>query len=303
MEPVKIFYCCTSEPQDKELRDELETHLMALKRLKQITLRLTRNILAGTDWKYEQDERLQMADLILLLVSPDFIASDYHFGVEMHNVLEKYQAGNVWVIPILLRPTALWDRTPFGKLSVLPKDGTPITEHANRDAALVAIVKEISQIVALLLGQKLPPTSPADKGKISSDTQKMIVIVKPRCITCGTQNTTEASICVKCGDLLYDVASYNASKGASMVYKPEKIEVAQEAGSITASFILTDNHTVTYGGSGFIYIDGKGIKVEVPGETRFTIEEVDCLFYFTYKPKFLSGNYMPHLEVGGFNIF
>lgn len=121
MEPIKIFYCYTDTPQDRELRDELEKHLMALKRLNQITLRLTRDILAGTNWSHKQDERFQKADLILLLVSPDFIASDYHFGVEMHNALEKHHAGNVWVIPILLRPT-LWEQTPLGTLSVLPKN-------------------------------------------------------------------------------------------------------------------------------------------------------------------------------------
>ena len=103
IEPIKIFYCYA--PQDKKLRDKLESHLMALKRLGQITLRLNREILAGTDWSQVQDARFQMADLILLLVSPDFIASDYHYGIEMRHALEKHEAGNVWVIPIILRPT------------------------------------------------------------------------------------------------------------------------------------------------------------------------------------------------------
>ena len=152
MEPIKIFYCYA--PKDKGLRDELETHLIILKRLKQITLRLNRELLAGSDWQHVQDARFQMADLILLLLSPDFIASDYHYGIEMHHVLEKHEAGNVWVIPILLRPTALWQKTPIGKLQVLPKDGKSITECTYRDAAFVDIIKEISDVVATLLTKK-----------------------------------------------------------------------------------------------------------------------------------------------------
>lgn len=303
MEPIKVFYCCTNKPQDEKLRDELETHLMTLKRLSQITLRLTRDIMAGADWSHERDERLQMADLILLLVSPDFIASDYHFGIEMHNALEKHHAGNVLVVPILLRPTALWDETPFGKLLVLPKDRTPITTYADRDAVLVTVVKEISEIVALLLGKKISPISPKGERKLSGDIQRATSIVKPRCATCGAQNIEAASTCINCGDLLYDVSSRDVSKGTFMVYKPENVEVTHEAGSITASFVLMNSHTITYGGSNYIYIDGKSVKVGYEEETRFTIENVDGLFYFKLKMSFFSSKYEPHLEIGGFNIF
>ena len=117
---------------------------MVLKRIKQITLCLTREILAGTNQRHEQDERLQKADLILLMISPDFIASDYHYGIEMHNALEKHDGGNVWVIPIILRPTALVEKTRFGKLQMLPPNGMPVTTHENRDAAFVTVVKGIS---------------------------------------------------------------------------------------------------------------------------------------------------------------
>jgi hypothetical protein len=58
----------------------------------------------------------------------------------MRHMLEKYKAGNVRVIPILLRPTAFWQKTPIGNLQVLPRDGKPITEHADYDAAFVDII-------------------------------------------------------------------------------------------------------------------------------------------------------------------
>ncbi len=151
IEPIKLFYCYAL--QDRKLRDQLETHLMVLKRLRQITLQLNREIVAGTDWKHVQDERFRMADLILLLISPDFIASAYHYGIEMHNALEKHKAGNVQVIPILLRPTPLWQETPLGTLQMLPKNRKAITEHTRRDVVLADIVKTIGEAVSLLLTQ------------------------------------------------------------------------------------------------------------------------------------------------------
>ncbi len=194
MEPIKVFYCYS--PQDKKLRDKLETHLMTLKRLRQITLRLNREILAGTDWSHIQDERFQMADLILLLVSPDFIASDYHYGIEMHHALEKHEAGNVWVIPIILRPT-LWSNTPLGRLRVLPNKGKAVTEWANRDAAFVDVVKGISEVVAALLVQKQ-----ARNFSENANNSKITHIIGHTCSSCGARNLLETTSCENCGDLL-----------------------------------------------------------------------------------------------------
>jgi len=105
MEPVKIYYSCTDVPKDKEMRLELNTHFMSLKRLSKITLCLTGDILPGVDWRHEQNMRLQSADLILLLVSPNFLASDRHYQGEMPQALERHYAKNATVVPILLRPT------------------------------------------------------------------------------------------------------------------------------------------------------------------------------------------------------
>ncbi len=198
IEPIKIFYCYA--PQDRKLRDELEKHLMSLKRLGKITLRLNREILAGTDWSYEEDRRFQAADLILLLISPDFINSDYHYGIEMHHALEKHKAGNVCVIPIILRPTALWEKTPIGRLQALPKDGKAITEQRKRDAAFVDIVKEISEVVATLLTrrQEIAFATKADEGKFLRFTQ----VIGSSCASCGARNPLGVITCENCGDLL-----------------------------------------------------------------------------------------------------
>jgi hypothetical protein len=209
-EPIKIFYCYA--PQDRKLRDELEKHLMSLKRLGQITLRLNREILAGTNWSHVEDHRFQEADLILLLISPDFINSDYHYGIEMNHALEKHAAGNVWVIPLLLRPTALWEKTPLGGLQMLPKDGKAITQRRNREMAFVEIVKELSEVVATLLKRK--QELPFVKKDVKGISEPFPWVRSLRCITCGVHNPPEVSTCENCGDLLLT----NAAKSSQLVY-------------------------------------------------------------------------------------
>jgi Pentapeptide repeats (8 copies) len=191
---IYILYCYTPTPQDRKLRDQLETHLMVLKRLKQITLRLNREIPIGVNWKEVQDERFHLADLILLLISPDFIASDYHYGIEMHNALEKHKAGNVWVIPILLRPTPLWQQTPLGTLQVLPRNGKAITDHPKRDQVLADITREIGEVVSRLL-KRYPSLQAANTSKATH-------AIGPFCISCGARNPPNTPVCENCGDIL-----------------------------------------------------------------------------------------------------
>src|SRR5256885_1566093 len=103
--PVRLFYSYAHK--DEELRQELEKHLKMLKRHGLITEWHNRDISAGTDWKQEIDVHLNAADIILLLVSVDFIASDYCYSSEMKCALERYANGEARVIPILLRSVDL----------------------------------------------------------------------------------------------------------------------------------------------------------------------------------------------------
>lgn len=198
MEPVKIFYCCTNVPEDKDLRDKIHKHLMSLKRLDQITMCLTRDILAGTDWSREHDERLQMADLILPLISANFIASDYHYGREMQDVLTRQQTGDVIVIPVLLSPTYI-QGMPLEKFQILPRDKRSIQEHPDHDLACFEIVGEISEIVVDYLRRKYTFLSMADTQILPNGSP----IVNSLCATCGEQNEPGRNICSNCWDLLY----------------------------------------------------------------------------------------------------
>jgi hypothetical protein len=153
--PVTLFYSYAHE--DEPLRDELQDHLMILERRGVVRSWHDRGIVPGHDWSREIDEHLRTADVVLLLISKDFIASDYIMGAELHLAMERQSRGDAVVIPILLRQVDLQPEDaadmPFVNLlkpQGLPKDLKPVTSWPNRDEAwtnvasgLRATVKEI----------------------------------------------------------------------------------------------------------------------------------------------------------------
>lgn len=128
--------------RDEELRNELETHLAALKRQGIIETWHDRRIGAGEDFENEISENLEKADVILLLASSDFIASEYCYGVEMARAMERHESGEAHVIPVILRP-CYWQGLTFGRLLATPTDGKPVTKFANQDDAFLEVTKAI----------------------------------------------------------------------------------------------------------------------------------------------------------------
>jgi hypothetical protein len=128
--------------QDERLRDLLEVHLAALKRQGVISTWHDRRISAGTELGNAIDQNLNEADVILLLISPDFINSDYCYEREMLRAMERHDRLEARVIPIILR-SCDWQSLPFGKLLAAPKDGKPVTKWADQDDAFLDIVTAI----------------------------------------------------------------------------------------------------------------------------------------------------------------
>ena len=149
-QPLEVFYCYARE--DESLRQGLEKQLSVLKRQGLINLWHDRNISAGTEWQGEIDQHLKAARIILLLVSPDFMDSDYCYSVEMKRALERHQQGEACVIPVILRPVD-WQGAPFGKLQALPTNARPVTSWPNRDEAFEDVAKSIHRVVNELLSQ------------------------------------------------------------------------------------------------------------------------------------------------------
>src|SRR5579864_7606200 len=111
--PIEVFYSYAH--QDEQLRTELEKHLSLLHRQGLISAWHHRHILAGTDWTQAIDTHLEQASIILLLVSADFLSSEYCYGIEMQRAIARHQAKQAHVIPILLRPVD-WQNAPFAHL-------------------------------------------------------------------------------------------------------------------------------------------------------------------------------------------
>ena len=111
-----------------------------------------RQIGAGEEWADQIDERMNAASIIMLLISADFIASDYCWNIEVKCAMERHKAGEACVIPVVLRPSN-WRTAPFGKLKALPKDAKPVTSWSNRDEALLDISQGIEAVVNRFLSK------------------------------------------------------------------------------------------------------------------------------------------------------
>jgi formylglycine-generating enzyme required for sulfatase activity len=143
--PIEVFFSYSRG--DKPLRDELEQHLSSLKRRGVITSWHDRQIMAGAEWKDEIDHHIQTADVILLLISPAFVYSDYCYDIELPAAMARHDRGEAIVVPILLRPVEGWEDLPFAKLQVYPSGGKPVTDWENRDRAYFDIAKGIREAV------------------------------------------------------------------------------------------------------------------------------------------------------------
>ncbi|MGK3963275.1 TIR domain-containing protein [Sorangium sp. So ce118] len=145
--PIRLFFSYSHK--DEALRDELETHLALLKREGLLESWHDRRIGAGDDWAGQIDRNLDEAEVILLLVSADFLASDYCFDREMKRALARHDAGQARVIPVILRKTD-WHSAPFARLQALPKDARPVTLWQDRDEAWTDVALGIRRAIEAL---------------------------------------------------------------------------------------------------------------------------------------------------------
>ena len=150
--PVEIFFSYSHK--DEPFREQLETHLSMLKRQGLIEPWHDRMITAGDEWKGQINNNLNTADIVLLLVTANFLASDYCYDIEMMRAMERHEIGEARVVPIILTPVEGWTHSPFAKLQVLPKDGKPVTKWESQDEAFVSVAQSIRRAIELLIQSK-----------------------------------------------------------------------------------------------------------------------------------------------------
>lgn len=150
VKPVDVFLCYSH--QDELLKDELIVHLSQLQRQGKIFLWQDQAIEAGVVWDAEVKRRVESANVILCLVTPCFLASDYCFENELQRAMQRHDEGSALVIPIIMKPCD-WQETPFRKIQALPKNAKPITTWEDRDEALLDVVKGIRRTVSALISK------------------------------------------------------------------------------------------------------------------------------------------------------
>jgi tetratricopeptide (TPR) repeat protein len=137
---AKVFFSYSRV--DEKWRDQIEIRLAMLRREGAVELWHDRLIEAGTEFESVIDEHVETDDIILLLVSPDFLASSYCYEKEMLRAIERHKADDAIVIPVILRPCE-WKRAPFAGLGAVPRNGEPASKFADPDDAFLEIAAAI----------------------------------------------------------------------------------------------------------------------------------------------------------------
>jgi hypothetical protein len=145
---------------DGQHRDRLEKALVMLKRQGLIETWHDRRIVPGQHVDRAISAELEGADLVLLLVSPDFLASDYCYAVEMQQAMKRHEAGYAHVVPIIIRPCD-WKSAPFGRLNALPTDAKPVTKWTDPDDAFLDITEGIKRVIQARGAVRTPPDVPS----------------------------------------------------------------------------------------------------------------------------------------------
>src|SRR5215208_3939577 len=142
--PLRVF--CSYSRKDERYLNDLRDSLRGLEQEGLIEWWHDREIVPGWEWEEDIDKHLRTADVILLLVSRPFMASNYVYEKEIRVAVERHERGEARVIPIIIRPTD-WQWAAFGKLQALPEDAKPITEWSNRDRAWLNVVIGVRKTV------------------------------------------------------------------------------------------------------------------------------------------------------------
>ena len=144
--PARNVFISYSRKDERYVR-QLENVLAPLQRNNLIATWTDREISPGREWRREIELALENADIILLLVSPDFLASDYVQNQELQRALERHQSGSATVVPIILKP-ANWQVSPLSRLQALPRDARPVSEWQNRDQAWLDVAQGLQRLIS-----------------------------------------------------------------------------------------------------------------------------------------------------------
>ncbi len=146
----KAYIFTSYAHEDEALKTEMDKYLKVLKRSGKIDTWNDRALIPGQEWDKTIMDELNKANIILLLVSVDFNASDFIWEKELAEAMRRHEEGSAYVVPIILRKCQ-WTSLPYAKLQALPRNAQPITEFENRDAAFTEVANGIERLVDHML--------------------------------------------------------------------------------------------------------------------------------------------------------
>ena len=165
-QPIKIF--CSYAHEDQIFVHQLRAHFASIQRRYHSVLWTDLEVQEGEEWEATILKHLNTAQIILLLISSDFMNSEYCYHTEMPRAMERHNQKEARVIPILIRSVARWQDAPFGKLQILPADGKPITHWHATDDAFAHVIEKISHVVSELARKNEDHINPEQSSIIAS---------------------------------------------------------------------------------------------------------------------------------------
>lgn len=290
---MKLFICYSHE--DEKYRVRFEKHLKQMQREGTIDSWSDRKIIPGKDWNNEIDSNIENSELIIFLISQDFIASEYCYEVEMQKALQQADNGISVVVPVIIR-ACLWETLPFGKYQALPKDGKPIKSWNDPDKGWMDVEIGLKKVIA-------------DINKIDENVTIPSVVSGEISISTAFADwleETHIQFQHKLKDKIYlsDLFVYPDLKILSEDFK--KIDEIESAKNIlnkdgyhcitgdeqTGKTALCKQYFISFFNNGFypLYIDGKNISstnkkkiFKKPLETQYNIGDIDNYLNFTNK--------------------
>ncbi|PLY39580.1 hypothetical protein CSZ94_25635 [Janthinobacterium sp. ROICE36] len=241
---------------DEALRDQLEMHLSLLKRQGHVEAWHDRRILAGDELDPAIKDNLESADVILLLVSANFIGSDYCYSKEMHRAIERHNAGEARVVPVILRPCD-WHSAPFGKLMATPRDGKAITTWANTDEAFTDVVRQVRIAVEAMNARACNVVSGLGAGSVRAAVTPTHSNVIPAAARPAVEvpRSSNLRLSKEFGDLDKDEFIHTSFDFMGRFFESSLTELASRHSGIDGRYRRIDTRRFT----AIIYRDGKTV--------------------------------------------
>jgi hypothetical protein len=231
------------------LRNKLEVHLTGLQRQRLIEPWHDRRIVPGQELEHEIGRHFASADIVLLLVSPDFIASNYCYDVEMKGALQRHERKEAIVIPVILRPCD-WHPLPFGKLLAATKDGRPIVHFPSYDDGFLEVVFAIKAALKLRAQQEGSTGGGAAAVVAASQSR---VVPKPAAASAGPGRSSNLRIGRTFTDLERDKARLEGYEYIAGFFENSLAELKARNSGIDTTFRRIDADSF----EAAIYRDGK----------------------------------------------